>query len=145
MGVDRVAFVDVPVFFNSHSNLISLYRWANYSLTPVYRHLSTYANVASDINICKTSNFLWFAGLLNLRGSDIEHNPVFFSYVILTQTQLQLYMMKEDRITLRIENHFSQESIDVIVKEYNGTLAGINNVVCMLCRQYFVFSRFSSF
>lgn len=70
-----------------------------------------------------------FKGLLNLRGSDIENNPVFFAYVILTQTELQLYVLKEDRITNRIENHFSQENIDVVVKEYNSTLAGINNVV----------------
>lgn len=49
--------------------------------------------------------------------------------MILTQTELQLYVLKEDRITNRIENHFSQENIDVVVKEYNGTLAGINNVV----------------
>lgn len=66
---------------------------------------------------------------MNLRGSDIENNPVFFAYVILTQTELQLYVLKEDRITLKIENHFSQENIDVTVKEYNNTLAGINNVV----------------
>lgn len=75
-------------------------------------------------------------GLLNLRGTDIENSPVFFAYVILTQTDLQLYIMKEDRVTSRIENHFSQESIDVVVKEYNGTLAGINNVVriCFISR-----------
>lgn len=25
---------------------------------------------------------LFFLGLFNLRGSDVEHNPVFFSYAI---------------------------------------------------------------
>lgn len=29
------------------------------------------------------------AWLLNLRGSDIEYNPVFFAYVIVTQTQVR--------------------------------------------------------
>lgn len=29
------------------------------------------------------------AWLLNLRGSDIEYNPVFFSYVLLTMDTLQ--------------------------------------------------------
>ncbi len=29
------------------------------------------------------------AWLLNLRGSDIEYNPVFFAYVIVTQTEVR--------------------------------------------------------
>lgn len=57
-------------------------------------------------------------------------SPVFFSYVILSQTELHLFLMKKERISNRIENHFYLEGVDVIVHEYNGTLAGINTVVC---------------
>lgn len=67
--------------------------------------------------------------MLNLRGTDIECVPVFFSYVILTQSEIYLYILKEERVTFKIQNHFSQENIDVIVNEYDKTLAGINNVV----------------
>lgn len=76
--------------------------------------------------------FLLFvlAGFLNLRGADIESTPVFFSYLILTQNDIYLYILDETRITHYIENHFYTEGIDVKVKEYNSTLAGINTVVC---------------
>lgn len=68
-------------------------------------------------------------GLLNLRGSDIVSNPVFFGYVILTQNELHLYLLHEERITVKIENHFYVERVDVLVKAYNSTIAGINTVV----------------
>lgn len=64
-----------------------------------------------------------------MRGSDIETTPVFFSYVILTPTEIYLYLLKYDRVTARIENHFTQENINVIIREYNSTLSGISNVV----------------
>lgn len=70
-----------------------------------------------------------FIGLLNLRGSDIEYNPVFFAYVIITNDELHIYLLNEQRFTDKIYNHFYTEDVDVILKEYNNTLAGINNVV----------------
>lgn len=30
-----------------------------------------------------------FVGLFNLRGSDIEYNPVFFSYAVVTMTSVK--------------------------------------------------------
>lgn len=68
-------------------------------------------------------------GLFNLRGSDIEANPVFFAYAILTLKELHLYVLNRNRINYDIENHFYVERIEVMVNEYNTTLAGINNVV----------------
>ena len=32
------------------------------------------------------------AWVLNLRGSDIQFNPVFFSYVVITQTRVYLFV-----------------------------------------------------
>lgn len=69
------------------------------------------------------------AWLLNLRGTDIESNPVFFAYIIITQKELDLYLLKSDRYDNRIYNHFYKEGITVNVKEYNNTLNGIINVV----------------
>lgn len=68
-------------------------------------------------------------GLFNLRGADIEANPVFFAYAILTPNELHLYIMNKERINYDIENHFYVEGIEVLTKEYNTTLAGINSVV----------------
>ncbi len=35
------------------------------------------------------------AWLLNLRGSDIEYNPVFFAYVIVTQSDVRCMLWAE--------------------------------------------------
>lgn len=70
-------------------------------------------------------------GLFNLRGRDIESTPVFYSYAIITQNELYLYLLNADeRYTDAIDNFFFMEKILVIVKEYNGTRAGINEMVC---------------
>lgn len=74
-------------------------------------------------------NRIEIVGLFNLRGTDIEANPVFFSYAILTPNELHLYIMNKERINYDIENHFYVEGIEVLTKEYNTTLAGINSVV----------------
>lgn len=64
-----------------------------------------------------------------MRGSDIENNPVFFAYVILTQTDIQLYVLDVRRVTESVKKHFEDEKINVIVKLYEDILPGIANVV----------------
>lgn len=70
-------------------------------------------------------------GLLNLRGSDFDYLPVFFSYAIMTENTTYLYLMNHERATKsnKIDNHFQTEHIDIATNEYNDTLAGINMVV----------------
>lgn len=68
------------------------------------------------------------AWLMNMRASDIEYSPVFFSYAIITQTELFLYI-KEDRITDELREHFTNEGITVIVKDYDDIINGINSLV----------------
>jgi hypothetical protein len=43
-------------------------------------------------------------GLLNLRGSDIDYNPLFFSYAIITTDTVRLYI-DADRLTDEIKEH----------------------------------------
>lgn len=71
----------------------------------------------------------WFLGLLNLRGMDIQNNPVFFAYIIVTENDIILYILNKDRINTDIEKHFESEDIQVKVHEYNLTLSGIEDVV----------------
>lgn len=68
-------------------------------------------------------------GLLNLRGSDFEYTPLFFAYGIVTEETTYLYMLKQERITTEIDNHFQTDYIDIKIHEYNETMAGINTVV----------------
>lgn len=67
----------------------------------------------------------WF---MNMRATDINYNPVFFSYVIITQTELFLYI-KENRITDEVREHFTNEGITVIVVDYDDIVDGINALI----------------
>ncbi|XP_065081574.1 xaa-Pro aminopeptidase ApepP-like [Ochlerotatus camptorhynchus] len=67
------------------------------------------------------------AWLLNLRGSDIRYNPIFFGYVIVSRGQILLFT-NPDRINETIQEHFRSEGITVIVREYGQILAGIKDL-----------------
>lgn len=56
--------------------------------------------------------------LFNLRGSDIKSNPVFFSYAIVTDTEV-LFFIEPSRITDEIRTHFAANNVEVKVKPYN--------------------------
>lgn len=58
------------------------------------------------------------AWLLNLRGSDIDYNPVFFSYVIVTPTAVHFFV-EESKITSAVRAHFSQEELAVTLHPYD--------------------------
>lgn len=57
------------------------------------------------------------AWLLNLRGSDISYNPVFFSYVVLSMDQVHLFV-EEAKLTPAVYNHFNVENLQVTVHLY---------------------------
>lgn len=68
------------------------------------------------------------AWLLNLRGYDKATTPVFFSYVILTQTDLFLYI-NENRISNEVKEHFTKEGVTVLIREYNEFSTGLSQLV----------------
>jgi Xaa-Pro aminopeptidase len=55
---------------------------------------------------------------MNLRGSDIEFNPVFFSYALVTTTALYLFI-DDTKVTPEIHQHFDNNEIKVDVRPYN--------------------------
>eukprot|EP00127_Corallochytrium_limacisporum_P007120 Clim_evm39s242 gene=Clim_evmTU39s242 len=52
------------------------------------------------------------AWLLNLRGTDIDFNPVFFSYVVLTQEQCHLFVAPAAQTT-QVKEHLSGDSVQL--------------------------------
>lgn len=56
----------------------------------------------------------WF---FNLRGSDISSNPVFFSYAIITDKDVFLFI-DPSRITDDIRAHFTTNNVQVTIKNY---------------------------
>ncbi|KAL3471405.1 hypothetical protein BJX99DRAFT_250495 [Aspergillus californicus] len=59
------------------------------------------------------------AWLLNLRGSEIPYNPVFFSYCIVTPTTVELYI-EDEKLTPEVKAHLGG---DVIIKPYDSIFA----------------------
>lgn len=69
----------------------------------------------------------WF---LNLRGSDIDYNPVFFSYVIITKTDL-FFFIDETKLPSDITSHFEKNDVNVIIQKYENvktTLSELQNL-----------------
>ncbi|XP_058063641.1 xaa-Pro aminopeptidase ApepP-like [Anopheles bellator] len=58
------------------------------------------------------------AWLLNLRGTDIDYNPVFFAYVIVTLEDLHLFV-DETKIVPSILEHFRENGVEVRVHAYD--------------------------
>ena len=54
------------------------------------RHLGCYAEVkAGALLVTALDEVAW---LLNLRGGDVAHNPVFISYAVVTTTSAAVYL-----------------------------------------------------
>lgn len=68
-------------------------------------------------------------GLLNLRGSDIQNNPVFFAYVLVTHEAVHLYVLQPSRITESIRSHFATEGVQVSVYDYDQITDGIKSAL----------------
>lgn len=58
------------------------------------------------------------AWLTNLRGKDIEYNPVFFSYALITMNEILLFI-DQNKLNDEIYQHFKTNEINVIVKPYD--------------------------
>lgn len=67
-------------------------------------------------------------GLLNLRGSDIQYNPVFYSYVIVTHTDVYLFVDSK-KLDTTVPEHFKNENLSVIIQPYDILHAFFNDIV----------------
>ena len=61
------------------------------------------------------------AWLLNIRGSDIEYNPIVISYLLITSTDVRLYIQKSDNPDDKTATAFKAlESDSVHIEKYNA-------------------------
>lgn len=67
-------------------------------------------------------------GLLNLRGSDITYNPVFYSYVIITHTDVYLFV-DNTKLDASVPEHLKQENLTVIIQPYEKLHTFFNDIV----------------
>lgn len=69
-----------------------------------------------------------FPGLLNLRGSDIPYNPVFYAYVVVTMQDV-LVFIDDQKITPAVQTHFSTESLNVTLHPYEKVFSYLEDLV----------------
>jgi Xaa-Pro aminopeptidase len=65
------------------------------------------------------------AWLLNLRGSDISHNPLFFSYVLVSMDDATVFV-DSSRFDNQVASHL--EKANVKVQPYTSFISGISNL-----------------
>jgi len=75
--------------------------------------------------------YFLFSGLLNLRGSDITYNPVFYSYVIVTHTDVHLFV-DDKKLDSTVPEHFKSENLSVIIQPYDKLHTFFNDIVRMI-------------
>ncbi len=63
--------------------------------------------------ICGLDEIAW---LLNLRGSDVEYNPVFYSYMVISQNSVNLFI-DPHKITSDIGKHLALNDVKVFLYE----------------------------
>lgn len=68
------------------------------------------------------------AWLLNLRGSDICYNPVFFAFVVLSNRKVHLFI-DEKKIDLAVRNHFNKEDLPISLHPYDNIYLFIKRAV----------------
>ncbi|XP_050522688.1 xaa-Pro aminopeptidase ApepP isoform X2 [Daktulosphaira vitifoliae] len=68
------------------------------------------------------------AWLLNLRGSDITYNPVFYSYVVVTHTDVHLFI-DEKKLDKSVPEHFINENLLVNIHSYETIRTFFNDIL----------------
>lgn len=71
--------------------------------------------------------FFCFADLFNLRGADQRTSPIFYSYAIVTDTDVTLFV-DESKITDKIREHFAANNVQVTIKGYKEIFAAVEQL-----------------
>lgn len=97
---------------------------------------------ASFLVITALDQIAWF---LNLRGSDIEYNPVFFSYVIVEANSTFTLFIDPRQLTEEIKEHLKAEAGDTFRIEPYSRIEEALGEICLGLDGFVWFSQFSSY
>lgn len=86
------------------------------------------------LNVCMIF-YILLTGLLNLRGSDITYNPVFFSYVIVTHTDVYLFV-NDKKLDISVRDHFMNENLCVIIQPYMKLHTFFHDIVSIVFSEF---------
>ncbi|KAG8332678.1 Xaa-Pro aminopeptidase 1 [Homalodisca vitripennis] len=68
------------------------------------------------------------AWLLNLRGADVPCNPVFYAYVVITMSEVHIFI-DNMRVTPAVTSHFATEKLQVTIHPYEEIFQFIEDLV----------------
>lgn len=85
------------------------------------------------------------AWLLNLRGSDIDFNPVFFAYVIISSSGSFTLFIDPRQATDEVKEHLKSEAGDVFKIEPYSRIEEVLNEICLGLDGFVWFSESSSY
>jgi Xaa-Pro aminopeptidase len=71
--------------------------------------------------------YTWI-GLLNLRGSDIPYNPVFFAYVIVTSSDVEIFINLK-KLSDSVRDSLKSEEKNVVFHTYESIVVRLNEIV----------------
>lgn len=74
--------------------------------------------------------FVFLADLYNLRGSDIEYNPVFYSYAAVTKNEVFLFI-NESQLTSAAKEALQAGEVRVVIMPYEDLPKFISDQVCL--------------
>ncbi|XP_041449630.1 xaa-Pro aminopeptidase ApepP isoform X2 [Drosophila obscura] len=80
---------------------------------------------AEALIVSALDEIAWF---LNMRGSDIDFNPVFFAYMIITKDEL-LAFVDSEKLPTDFSNHQSENDVQIKVLPYSSIGLEISRIV----------------
>lgn len=60
-----------------------------------------------------------FLGMLNMRGSDIAYNPVFFAYAIVTMDKIYLFV-DQSKLPANYTEHLKENNVEIELLNYQN-------------------------
>lgn len=75
-----------------------------------------------------TSMYYFTSGLFNLRGLDIDYNPVFFSYATITQDDIHLFVSIE-QLPSNHQEHFKANGVEVKLHAYDSVKSNLEKII----------------
>lgn len=97
-------------------------QWAGQSVASKLQELRSSLS-ASNIHSMVISMLDEVAWLYNLRGSDVECNPVFLSYALVSQTGAYLYV-QPGKVPPEVAAHLAEAGVEV--RDYNRMTADVH-------------------
>ncbi|XP_024082650.1 xaa-Pro aminopeptidase ApepP-like [Cimex lectularius] len=96
---------------------------ASQKLLKVYEKMKS--NNVDMLIICALDDIAW---LLNLRGSDVPYNPLFYAFAVIIKLNVHVFI-SEYQITDKIRNHFQREDICIRLHPYENFYTFVKEIV----------------